>query len=173
MVFWSKKKKHSVKNDNHETPTKETIELAPNIASENTLDTQIDEFTVKERQFWNSTLSQEDWVNEIYEEQLKKGAFDNLPGKGKPLEIQSGEVLSSILKNANVLPGWLLLQNEIRDQFQQLLSTLPDSDEPCIEQEIEEINIKIKKYNNMVPTSILHKRTITRDNMDGQYQHWV
>jgi hypothetical protein len=49
---------------------------------------------------------------------------------------------------------------------------LPGGDETTIKQEMEEINIKIKKYNGIVPTSILHKRTITRENMEGQYEHW-
>jgi hypothetical protein len=141
--------------------------------TESTLDSHITEPSVNRQQFWNTGMSQKDWLDELCTEQLKKGAFDNLPGKGKSLEIQSGDVFNSILKHANVLPDWLLLQHEIKEEFRKLLSTLPDSDENKIERKIAEINKKIKKYNTLVPSSTQQKRMIVRDNMEGQYQHWV
>lgn len=129
------------------------------------------EDAVPSRQFWNAGLSQNDWVGEIYQDQLKKGAFDNLPGKGKPISIPSGgDLTNHILKNANYLPAWLELQHEIRDQLHRLLSSAkPD----VMEQELLAINEKIKKYNTMVPSTMLQKQKITQDNLQQQYELWV
>jgi hypothetical protein len=52
---------------------------------------------------------------------IKDGAFDNLPGKGKPLDLDSDSGIppemraaSRILKNANVPPDWIQLDKGIR-----------------------------------------------------------
>jgi hypothetical protein len=53
-------------------------------------------------------------------EGIEDGKFENLPGKGKPLDLDKDAHLSpevrlanSILKNANVLPEWIQLQQDI------------------------------------------------------------
>ncbi|GIP36479.1 DUF1992 domain-containing protein [Paenibacillus sp. J2TS4] len=131
-----------------------------------------EEKAVRSRQFWNAGLSQNDWIGEIYREQLKKGAFDNLPGKGKPISIPTGDPFNHALKNANYLPGWLALQHEIRDQLHRLLSSNSDN-EIGVEHELQVINEKIKKYNTMVPSNLLQKQKITQDNIKQQYELWV
>lgn len=52
---------------------------------------------------------------------MKEGAFDNLPGKGQPLNLEDDpntpphlRLANRILKNANVLPDWVQLDVEIR-----------------------------------------------------------
>jgi hypothetical protein len=56
------------------------------------------------------------------EEAIKDGAFDNLPGKGKPLVLDDDpstplhlRLANKVLKNANVLPDWVQLNVEIRE----------------------------------------------------------
>jgi DnaJ family protein C protein 28 len=56
---------------------------------------------------------------EIIEEAMKRGDFDNLPGKGKPLNLDSNELndplgfASKIRKNANIGTPWEERQREI------------------------------------------------------------
>lgn len=52
---------------------------------------------------------------------IDEGKLDNLPGKGKPLDldVEAGVPLhqrlaNQVLKNANVLPEWVQLQKEIQ-----------------------------------------------------------
>jgi hypothetical protein len=170
MFNWFKKNKnkHQI-SDNQDTPTKVSLEPKP----ESIVESEGIEPAVGPRQFWSAGISVHDWVGEIYNEQLKKGTFDNLPGKGKPIEISSGDLTNSILKNANILPDWLTLQHEIREQLRNLLFIFHNNDKKIIDRELHEINKKIMVYNNKVPSTILQKQKITRDNMEQQFQLWV
>jgi hypothetical protein len=169
MFNWLKKNKNKhLRSDNHDNQTNVTSVTK----SESIVETEINEPAVGPRQYWNAGISVHDWVGEIYNEQLKNGTFDNLPGKGKPMEIPSGDITNSILKNANIIPDWLTLQHEIRDQLRNLLS-IHNDDIKIIERELIEINKKIMSYNNKVPSTYLQKRKILRDNMEQQLQHWV
>lgn len=112
------------------------------------------------------------WMDEILKESEKNGEFDNLPGKGKPLNVQSGNVLNSILKNANILPPWLELQHEIRDDIKKLLDNMNDENINYINCEIEKINKKITEYNNKIPTPILHKSYISSLDIIKKYSEW-
>jgi len=49
----------------------------------------------------------------MIEEAIEEGLFDNLPGKGKPLELDDTPAHVRILKNAGVLPDWMQLDQEI------------------------------------------------------------
>jgi hypothetical protein len=132
-----------------------------------------EEAAVGKRQYWNSGLSQGDWMDEIFREQEKKGALNELPGKGKPLELSSGDVMNGVLKNANILPEWILLRHKIKQQIEQLLSAKPNRDADAIQQEIAAINQSIRKYNMLVPASILQKSLIRVDNLEEQYRKWI
>jgi hypothetical protein len=169
MFNWLKKNKNKhLSTDNHDTQTIVTPVTMP----EPIVVPESNEPAVDPISYWNAGISVHDWVGEIYNEQLKNGAFDNLPGKGKPIEISSGDITNSILKNANILPDWLTLQHEIRDQLRNLLSFHKD-DIKKIERELIDINKKIMSYNNKVPSTYLQKRKITRENMEQQLQLWI
>jgi hypothetical protein len=169
MFFWSKKKKKHSPGSNLPITDSETV-TAPEPAAVS--ESEHEEPAVSPRQFWNSGASVEDWVGQMYQEQLKKGTFDHLAGKGKPIEVPSGDITNSILKNANVLPDWLAMQHDIRDQLHHLLSDSFLSEER-VERELEEINDKIKKYNNLVPNVVLQKTTVNKEDIRRQYQQWV
>src|ERR1700733_10134370 len=47
------------------------------------------------------------------QEALDEGVFENLPGKGKPLELDDSPLEVRILKNAGVPPDWILLAKEV------------------------------------------------------------
>ncbi len=54
------------------------------------------------------------------QEAREEGAFDNLPGKGQPLNLDEDfslpfevRMTSKVLKNANVLPEWIQIRKDI------------------------------------------------------------
>lgn len=85
------------------------------------------------------------------QEAMAKGAFSNLPGKGKPLPEED---LSSVpaelrmaykvLKNAGFVPEEVQLRNDIVN-LRNLLTTLEQSPEK--ERRLKELNFKVLKFN--------------------------
>ena len=82
-----------------------------------------------------------------------KGEFDNLPGQGKPLNLEDESNIPEdlrlaykILKNANCLPPELELKKEIR-RMEDILENIPDEKEKY--QQIKRINFKIMELNMM------------------------
>src|SRR5947208_5918901 len=63
------------------------------------------------------------------QEALNRGDFDNLPGKGKPLDLdpRSGgadAIVAGILKEANVAPEWVQLSRQIDEAKQRIAGDL-------------------------------------------------
>ena len=92
-------------------------------------------------------------VEKRIKEAEEKGAFDNLPGKYKPIKIEDFSnvpedlrIAYKILKNAGCLPPELQLRKEIR-KMEDLLEEV--SDEKQAYKLIKEINFKIMKLNMM------------------------
>ena len=114
-------------------------------------------------------------IEEKIKEAQERGEFDNLPGKGEPLNLEDESRIPEdlrlshkILKNANCLPPELELRNEIR-QMTELLSGIPDEEEKY--RQIKRINLKITRLNMMGHSSplldqdqVYFKKII--DNMD-------
>ena len=80
-----------------------------------------------------------------------KGAFDDLPGQGKPLKLEDESRIPEdlrlaykILNNANCLPPELDLKKEIR-QMEDMLENIPD--EKTKYRQIKRINFKIMELN--------------------------
>lgn len=106
------------------------------------------------------------WVMAIHkiaerriQEAIERGDFDNLPGKGKPLQLEDDSYIPEelrmvykILKNANCLPPELQLRKEIR-QLKDLLVNLEDEREiyTCC----RKLNFLIMKLNMTRPVSPL------------------
>lgn len=74
-------------------------------------------------------------VEERIREAQKDGAFDNLPGKGKPLRLEDHSMIPEdlrvsyhILRNAHVLPPEAEIQKEIHT-LQDLLKYVEEDDE--------------------------------------------
>jgi hypothetical protein len=113
------------------------------------------------------------WLDQIYTDYEKDGGFENLPGKGKPININSTDPLMSVLSNANMLPDWLTLQHEVRDAIQVLIKQMDADPEVDPDNEIKEINKKIKKYNTLVPTPILQKGHLSKESIVDQLTRWL
>jgi Domain of unknown function (DUF1992) len=83
-------------------------------------------------------------AEERIREAQREGAFDNLPGKGKPLELEDQSLIPEelrmsyhILKNAHVLPPEAELRKEIKT-LQDLLKYVEDeSERKAMAKEIE------------------------------------
>lgn len=114
-------------------------------------------------------------IDEIIANSQAEGAFDNLEGKGKPLnlsdELTENYYLHRVMKNANVLPDWLELQHQIRDEISRLADRL-GRDLKVLDENIDAINVKITKFNRICPSSLLRKPMVTRDNLTTSVTKW-
>lgn len=106
------------------------------------------------------------WLEEIIQEAIRKGEFDNLPGKGKPLDLEKDEpdpyaagegswIVNRILRENKVAPLWIELEKAIRED-REWLATHP-KDHPERQERIRELNEKIMLYNLNKPRGILDK----------------
>ena len=106
-------------------------------------------------------------LQKIIEQKIReaqmKGEFDNLPGKGEPVEIEDDSYVPEdlrmaykILKNANCVPPEIELKKEIR-RMEDMLATLSDEKEKYLQ--IKRINFKIMQLNMLRKTSPLLEDT--------------
>ena len=100
-----------------------------------------------------------------------------LPGFGKPLpkNLFSGDIYNNFLKSAKeagYLPPFVALQKEIRQEMVELLKMIEsESKEEGINSLIDEMNVKIKKYNMECPTS-MQKMLITLEEIEFHAKVW-
>nr|WP_240510165.1 DUF1992 domain-containing protein [Virgibacillus profundi] len=92
----------------------------------------------------------------------KEGHFDNLPGKGKPLDLGRDyfnppeKQLYKTLKDNHILPRWVELANEI-DQLKEEVITLDGKEK---RKKTKEVNKKIKEYNYACPPSLQKNKVV-------------
>ena len=96
-----------------------------------------------------------DFLNKIVEERIqnaqKEGAFDNLPGKGKPLPLDDDACVPEdlrlaykILKNSNCLP----IEMELRKEIFSLRQLLDAAIDPEIRRHLRrKLNLLILRHN--------------------------
>jgi hypothetical protein len=101
------------------------------------------------------------WVEEQIEAAMAEGTFDNLPGKGKPLNLgpdhpweEKDWLCNHILSNAHVVPEWIMLKNEIEAQIEWLRENPRHRER---DERIQALNRMIDKYNLVVPAGFLQK----------------
>ena len=72
----------------------------------------------------------EKWIDQQIREAQERGEFDNLPGKGKPLDLtpnpyaREQELAFKILKDAGYAPDWIELDKAIRGRLDRARATL-------------------------------------------------
>jgi len=88
----------------------------------------------------------------------QKGAFDNLPGTGKPLDLEENcnihedlRLAYKILKNADCIPPELEVRKEIK-KTEDLLETMEDTHEKY--RILKRLNFLIMKLNTMRKGSV-------------------
>ncbi len=109
-----------------------------------------------------------DWLDEIIAEHRREGAFDNLPGAGRPLNLDGEfDMASHLLKNSHVLPPWLDLQQEIRRDLHQLAAQ-----DAVLPHEVEAVNAKISRFNRSCPSPSLQRGLVSPENLREQLRRW-
>jgi len=92
-------------------------------------------------------------IEEKIQEAIRRGDFENLPGRGQPLQLEDDSHLPDdlrlaykILKNADCLPPELQLRKDIR-QTEELLAGIQDTKEKY--RQMKKLNFMIMKLNMM------------------------
>ena len=96
-------------------------------------------------------------ADEKIKEAIAKGEFDNLPGKGRPLDLDAyfatPEDLRmgySLLKNANIIPLEMELLKEIEGLQKSLDSCTSQIEKRAIQRELSEkitnFNMRVERY---------------------------
>ncbi|MBA2277465.1 MAG: DUF1992 domain-containing protein [Chloroflexia bacterium] len=86
-----------------------------------------DDFQRRPIQSWDS------WIDSAIEEAKERGEFDNLPGHGKPLRIETNpfapelDMAHSRLKNADMAPAWIELGRTIEIETAALAALLDET----------------------------------------------
>jgi hypothetical protein len=113
-----------------------------------------------------------DWLGDIINK--SENIENKLKGMGKPLskEILEGNVLDRTVKNAGYIPQWIALQHEVRDRLSKLVPLVDNASlRRNVEQEIDAINVIIKKYNSICPTP-MQKILISMETITSQIHRW-
>jgi len=116
------------------------------------------------------------FVERQIQEAQEQGAFDNLPGHGKPLRMEAinpyegpNALAHKILKDHGFAPAWIELDKEIRRELaaarRQLANSyrqygLDSSAEDRFAEQIAELNRKIDLYNLKTPAMQFQRRRI-------------
>lgn len=105
------------------------------------------------------------WMEEIIEAAIRRGEFDDLPGKGKPLDLDQDEpdpyakdgswIVNRVLRQNKVAPLWIELEKSIREDREWLATH--SKEHPERQSRVEELNEKIILYNLNKPRGIMDK----------------
>ncbi|MCS7459098.1 DUF1992 domain-containing protein [Paenibacillus doosanensis] len=111
------------------------------------------------------------WADEAYQDFVKKGGLEHLPGIGKPLVVPEGDVFASIMKNAKVKHPWIMLRQEIQQLMEQTIELMEEQVPPeLIEEQLRIINDYIKELNLQAPGLSLHRKRVTVNNIREEYR---
>jgi hypothetical protein len=108
----------------------------------------------------------EDHITAIVNRARKEGAFDDLVGMGKPLNIDEDLVynpekrLHKVMKDNNVLPNWVKLGKEIDVLKEELKSYTVEYN---IKKTVETINQKVFQHNLTCPSSAQRMKVNLKD----------
>jgi DnaJ family protein C protein 28 len=78
----------------------------------------------------NDRRDWESWIDQQIREAQERGAFDHLPGRGRPLDLapnpyaRDQELAFKILRDAGYAPEWIELDKAIRGRLEKALATL-------------------------------------------------
>jgi len=84
-------------------------------------------------------------VDEKIEEAITRGEFENLPGKGEPLDLDAYFAMPehlrmaySILKNSDIIPEEIELLRQIEDLKKSLDSSITRTEKKALRQQLSE-----------------------------------
>lgn len=103
----------------------------------------------------------ESLIDRRIREAQEQGEFDNLPGKGRPLDLSENPFADPslgpafrMLKNAGVVPAFLRERREILDALDTARGRLDrTADEAQFRSTAEQLNARIRSYNHELPAA--------------------
>ncbi|HZG56092.1 DnaJ family domain-containing protein [Paenibacillus sp.] len=113
-----------------------------------------------------------DRVDEAVREFEKNGGMERVKGKGKPLQLETGDPIYGVLRTANVRPHWLELQHDIRDALKRLHEETMRGESARAEEALAAINAKIVRYNAIVPHYTMQKSKVEWATLSKQREAW-
>ena len=130
----------------------------------------------------------ESMAEKMLREAIESGEFDNLPGKGKPIDLSENpfedpdlRVVHKLLRDAGFAPAWIEERKDIDAEFELARTTLSrawvlykptgrSSNVAAWERNVQEfrgkiaeLNSRIKIYNLKAPAAVFHRRVIDAD----------
>lgn len=121
-------------------------------------------------------------------EAIEKGEFDNLPGKGQPLDLSENpfedpdlRTVHRLLRNAGFAPAWIEERKDIEAQSELARTTLtrawriyrlegtspsPEAWERNVAEfraKVAELRQRVRVYNLKAPATIFHRRQLDAD----------
>lgn len=144
----------------------------------------------------------ESWENHVEKqirEAMERGDFDNLKGKGKPLDLTPRsadpalEMANKIVRDAGFAPAWVELEHEIETDQKKASDTLLRAwrwreaargdaiEDPAwleaewrksreaFEKQLRQINEKILSFNLQLPQPLLHRQR-PRLRLDSEFE---
>jgi DnaJ family protein C protein 28 len=121
-------------------------------------------------------------------EAIERGEFDDLPGKGEPIDLRENpfedpdlRMVHRLLKNAAFAPAWIEERKDIEAELvaaetklSQAWKLFGQGGEPSSEAEwqrcekefrekIRELNQRVRIYNLKAPAAVFHRRHIDAD----------
>lgn len=129
-------------------------------------------------------------------EAIEKGEFDNLSGKGEPIDLRENpfedpdlRMVHRLLKNAGFAPAWIEERKDIDAELETAETKLSQAwrlfgeggERPsaaewqrCLKEfreKINELNPRIRIYNLKAPASIFHRRHIDAEKIVASIKH--
>ncbi len=112
-------------------------------------------------------------IDDILNEAMKRGDFDNLSGAGKPLQLDDDShtpahlrLAHKLLKDNDLVPDWIAQGQALDAAFaaleRDLRTAARRSADPSVElrARVEALNREILSYNLKIPRGLAHKRMI-------------
>ena len=138
---------------------------------------------------WHEAMKRlESLTEKSIREAIERGEFDNLQGKGQPLDLSENpfedpdlRTVHRLLRNAGFAPAWIEERKDIEAQFDVARTTLrhawriyrPGGVSPNQEEwernvaefraKIAELRQRVHIYNLKAPAAIFHKRQLDAD----------
>jgi DnaJ family protein C protein 28 len=132
-----------------------------------------------------------DWLDKIIEDAIRKGQFDDLPGKGKPLNLDPNphedpekRLAYKVLHDAGYKLPWIDERNEIEAAIKNAQTTLAreydeyratpsapfarsawDAATANFRARVAEINKRIDIYNLNVPSQVFQRMRVDADSI--------
>src|SRR5258705_3450523 len=126
-------------------------------------------------QGWNS-YGMDKWENiaeRKIREAMAEGAFDNLKGKGKPLDLEedpyedpSMRMAHRLLRTSGFAPAWIEEAKDLEHEIEMLrrdVASATGGPGPAEKRRIAEINQRIFSHNLKTPSAQFHMRSVGPD----------